>query len=125
MSDLEKHLNQLISITKEWGAPSSWSRALFVEDTSIAHGIPPLIPRSSLIPMADYEAGFDSHLDAGHSWINMNAAGILDDALLVIIELPKYKNNVPRDKVSVNFSGAATVNGKSQWDASERYRIVD
>ena len=75
--------------------------------------------------MADYETRFDSHLDAGHSWINMNAAGILDDALLVIIELPRYKNSVPRDKVSVNFSGAAMLNGKSQWDASEMYRIVD
>ena len=125
MNDLEKHLNQLISSMNEWGAPSSWSRVLFIEDTSIAHGTPSLIPRNSLILMADYTARFDSHLDAGHSWINMNAAGILDDALLVIIELPRYKNNVPRDKVSVNFSGAAIVNGKPQWDASERYRIVD
>ncbi len=110
---------------KESGLPSSWSRVLFVEDTSIVHGMPSLIPRNSLIPMADYAARFDSHLDAGHSWINMNAAGILDDALLIIIELPRYKNNIPRDKVSVNFSGAAMVNGKSQWDASGMYRIVD
>ena len=125
MSDLERHLNQLISFMKKWGAPSSWSRVLFVEDTSIVHGMPSLIPRSALFLMADYETRFDSHLDAGHSWINMNAAGILNNALLVIIELPRYKNNVPRDKVSVNFSGAALVNGKSQWDASEQYRIVD
>jgi len=125
MNGLEKHLNQIISFMKEWGPPSSWSRVLFVEDTSIVHGMPSFIPRSSLISLSDYAARFDSHLDAGHSWINMSAAGILDDSLLVIIELPGYKNNVPRDKVSVNFSGAAMVNGKSQWDASERYRIVD
>jgi hypothetical protein len=125
MSDLKRHLNQLISFMKKGGAPSSWSRVFFVEDTSIVHGMPSLIPRNALIPMADYETRFDSHLDAGHSWINMNAAGILDDALLVIIELPRYKNSVPRDKVSVNFSGAAMLNGKSQWDASEMYRIVD
>ena len=110
---------------KECGLPSTWSRVVFVEDTSIVHGMPSLILRNSLIPMADYAARFDSYLDAGHSWINMNAAGILDDALLVIIELPRYKNNVPRDKVSVNFSGAAIVNSKPQWDASERYRIAD
>ena len=125
MNDLEKHLNQLVSFMKEWGAPSSWSRVLFVEDTSIVHGIPYLIPQSSLIPMSDYAARFDSHLDAGHSWINMSAVGILDDVLLVIIELPGCENNVPSDKVSVNFSGAALVNGKPQWDASGRYRIVD
>ena len=114
MSDLEKHLNQLVSFMKGWGAPSSWSRVLFVEETSIIHGMPSLIPRSSLIPLADYVARFDSHLDAGHSWINMNAAGILDDALLVVIELPRYKNNVPRDKVSVNFSEAAMMKCKPQ-----------
>ncbi|HZI87899.1 MAG TPA: hypothetical protein VFD48_13785 [Pyrinomonadaceae bacterium] len=125
MSDLEKHLNQLVSFMKGWGAPSSWSRVLFIEDTSITRGMPSLIPRSSLIPLADYAARFDSHLDEGHSWINMSAAGILDDALLVVIELPGYKNNVPRDKVSVNFSGAAMVNGKAQWDASGRHRIID
>jgi hypothetical protein len=125
MSDLERHLNQLISFMKKWGAPSSWSRVFFVEDTSIVHGRSALIPRNALIPMADYETRFDSHLDAGHSWINMNAAAILDDALLVIIELPRYKNSVPRDKVSINFSGAAMLDGKSQWDASEMYRIVD
>jgi len=125
MSDLEKHLNQLVSFMKGWGAPSSWSRVLFIEDTSITRGMPSLIPRSSLIPLADYAARFDSHLDEGHSWINMSAAGILDDALLVVIELPGYKNNVPRDKVSVNFSGAAKVNGKAQWDASGRHRIID
>ena len=107
MNDLEKHLNQLITFMKEWGAPSSWSRVLFVEDTSIVHGMPSLIPRNALILMSDYAARFGSHLDAGHSWINMSAAGILDDSLLIIIELPGYKNNVLRDKMSVNFSGAA------------------
>jgi hypothetical protein len=75
--------------------------------------------------MADYEDRFDSHLNAGHSWFNMNAAGVLNDALLVIIELPKYKNNVPRNEVSVGFSGPAMAYGKSQWGASQRYRIVD
>ena len=110
---------------EQWGAPSSWSRVLFVEDTSIAHGMPSLISRNSLIPMADYAARFDSHLDAGHAWINMNAAGILGDALLVVVELPGYKNTVPRDKVSVNFSGAAMLDGKPKWDASRTYKIVE
>lgn len=125
MNDLEKHFHRLITFMAEWGAPSSWSRVLFVEDTSISHEMPSLIPRTALIPIEDYAARFNSLLDAGHSWINMSAAGILDDALLVIIELPSYKNNVPRDQVSVNFSGVALVNGKSEWNASEKYRIVD
>lgn len=125
MNDLERHVNRLITFMEQAGVPSSWSHVLFVEDTSIAHGMPSLIPRSSLITIADYAARFDSHLDAGHSWINMNAAGILNDALLVVIELPGYKNNVPRDKVSVNLSGAAMLNGEPQWDASRTYEIVE
>jgi hypothetical protein len=125
MNDLEKHLNRLIPFMEQWGAPSSWSRVLFVEDTSIARGMPSLIPRHSLIPMADYAVRFDSHLGAGHSWINMNAAGILGDALLVVIELPRYINNVPREKTSVNFSGPAILDGKPQWDASRMYKIVE
>ena len=125
MTELEKHLNRLIELLDEWGAPAFESGIFFVEDTSIIHGTPSLIPRTSIVSMADYEAVFDSHLNAGHSWINMNAAGILDGALLVIIELPGYKNKVPEQKVSVNFSGAVMMNAKSQWSASERYRIVD
>jgi hypothetical protein len=125
MTELEIHLNQLMMLMKECGSPSLESCIFFVEDTSIIHGMPSLIPRSSIISMADYEARFDSHPNAGHSWINMNAAGILDGTLLVIIELPTHQNNVPKGRVSVNFSGAALVNGKSQWDASESYRIVD
>jgi hypothetical protein len=124
MNDLEKHFNRLASFMERWGAPSSWSRVLFVEEVSITRGMPSLIPRGSLIPMTDYAARFDSHLDAGHAWVNMNAAGILGDALLVVIELPGYKNNVPRDKVSVNFSGAAIIDGVAQWDASRAYRVV-
>jgi hypothetical protein len=46
----------------------------------------------------------------------LSAAGIPDDALLVIIELPGYRNGVPRDKVSVNFSGATIAEGKPVED---------
>lgn len=110
---------------EQWGAPSSWSRVLFVEGASITHGMPSLIPRGALVPMTDYAARFDSHLGAGHAWVNMSAAGLLGDALLVVIELPVYKNNVPREKVSVNFSVAATPDGVAQWDASRTYKIVE
>jgi hypothetical protein len=125
MNDLEKHFNRLALFMKEWNAPSSWSRVLFVEDESITHGIPSYIPREALVSMEDYAAKFDAHLDAGHSWINMQAAGILGDTLLVLIQLPRYKNNVPRDKVSVNFSGPAMMNSDSLWDASGKYIIVN
>jgi hypothetical protein len=124
MNDLEKHLKQLAEFMKEWDAPT-WSLVLFIEDDSIAHGIPSYIPSEALISMEDYAPRFDAHLDAGHSWINVQAAGILGDTLLVLIQLPRHKNNVPRDKVSVNFSGPAMMNSNSLWDASGKYIIVD
>jgi hypothetical protein len=125
MDDLEKHFNRLVSFMERWGAPPSWSHVLFVEEASITRGMPSLIPRNALIPMADYAARFDSHLGAGHAWVNMNAAGVLGDALLVVVELPGYENDVPRDKVSVNFSGAAIIiDGAAQWDASRMYQVV-
>jgi hypothetical protein len=125
MNELEEHLNRLVSFLNDWGAPSSWLRVMFVEDSSITYGAPSLIPRAALASQGEYAARFAEHLNAGHAWINMSVAGILDGVLLVIIELPRYKNYVPRDKVSVNFSGPAVLSGKPQWDASTRYRIVD
>jgi hypothetical protein len=125
MSDLDKHFERLLGFAKQWGIPSSWSRVLFVEDESIEHGMPSRIPRSSLVAMEEYAHKFEAHLNAGHEWINMRAAGILDDSLLVIIELPNYKNTVPRDYVSVNFSGPYFLNGNPNWNGSDRYIIVD
>src|SRR5438874_12892333 len=93
MNDLEKHFNRLVSFMKEWNAPSSWSRVLFVEDDSVTHGIPSYVPRGALVSFEDYEPKFDAHLNEGHSWINMQAVGILGDTLLVLIQLPRYKNS--------------------------------
>jgi len=105
MNDLEKHLNRLLSFMKAWGGPPSCPNILFVEDTSVIRGMPSLIPRAALASQEEYAAKFDEHLQSGHSWINMSAAGILNGALLIAIELPKYKNHVPKENVSVNLSG--------------------
>ncbi len=72
-----------------------------------------------------YAPRFDWLLDQGHSWINLSAAGIFGDTLLVIVELPTYKNTVPRNLVSVNFSGPRILNEKVIWDISEFVRIIE
>jgi hypothetical protein len=126
MNDLQKHLNQLTCFFSKWSKqPPSWSSVSIAEDTNIEHGKVIRIPRWALATPEEYAPRFDQHLDAGHSWINMNAAGILDETLLVVIELPKYVNTVPRDKVSVNFSGPSVKDGELQWDATERIIITD
>ncbi len=122
MHDLQKHLDRLISFFPGWSEqPLSWSCVLFAEAMNIKFGKVIQIPRSALATPEQYAAQFDKHLNAGHGWINMNAAGILDETLLVIIELPSYVNTVPRDKVSVNFSGP----NMRRWDVSGYIKIID
>ncbi len=124
MDDLEIHINKLKTFILKYDASLSWSRVLIIEDEKMIHGNPSLIPRSALVTPEDYAMRFDEHLGKGYSWINMNAAGILGDTLLVVIELPNYVSGSSRDKVSINFSGAAMLRGKPVWDASERFEIV-
>ena len=125
MNELEKHLKRLESYIHGLDDSVSWSRILIVEYENIAHGKPSLIQRPALFTPEKYEARFDEHLAKGYSWINLNAAGVLDDTLLLVVELPSYFSGAPKDKVAVNLSGATTSNGKDIWNADERYKIVD
>ena len=127
MDSLQQHLARLISHARDWSEqPVSWSRIWLVEDTSVAYGRVSLIPREALATPEEYAARFEAHLEDGHHWINLNAAGILDDALLVVVELPGYRNTGPgnRDLVSVNLSGPRIMDGKPQWDAGSHIQIV-
>jgi hypothetical protein len=125
ISYLENNLNLLISLFPRMGNWLSWSQVLFLENTSFTYDRVYKIPRFALIPFKDYEKRFNELLDSGYHWINMNAFGIWNDNLIVVIELPNYTDNIPRDKVSVNFSGPAIINEKPQWDLSKRIEIVE
>ncbi len=118
-----------MTFSRQWAEQTpSWSRVLFVEDKDIKReGVHCSIARSSLWTRNDYEARFDELLNDGYGWINMNFAGILDGSFLVIIELPHYKNSVPREKVSVNFSGPNIdpKTRKPRWNAADTIQIVD
>jgi hypothetical protein len=105
MSELQRHLERLTSWLNSRQQPLSWSCILIAEDADIKHGTISSLSRSALATPDEYSARFEEHLNAGHSWINMNAASVIEDTLLVVIELPSYSNTVPREKVSVNLSG--------------------
>ena len=124
-NELENNLSRLTSFFSRWSNWLSWSQVLFVENTSIIDGKVSKIPRSALIPTKVYAKRFDELLDSGYFWINMNALGIWQDNLIVVIELPSYKSYIPRSKVSVNFSGPSIIDGKPQWDLSKRIEIVE
>ena len=108
MSELQRHIDRLTSYVGSSQQPLSWSRVLIAEDTDITHGKISFVPRSALATPDEYAPRFEKHLDAGHSWINMNAAGVIGDTLLVVIELPNYAKSVPRETVSVNLSRPST-----------------
>ena len=124
-SDLEKNLNRLISFFPEWSNWLSWSQVLFLENTNFTYGNVSRVPNSALIPSREYANRFDELLTKGYSWINMNAFGVWKENLIVVIELPSYSSNIPRDKVSVNFSGPVILDGKPQWDLSNRIEIIE
>lgn len=123
-NDLERNLNLLTSFFPQWFNWLPWSQVLFLESTSFIDGNVSKVPRSALIPAREYAERFNELLDKGYSWINMSALGVWKGSLIVVIELPSYDNNVPRDKVSVNFSGPVIIDGKPQWDLSERIEFL-
>jgi hypothetical protein len=128
MNDLDLHLVGLMTFSQKWTKELSWSHMLFVEEKDIEwRSGRSRIKRSSLWTRDDYRARFDKHLNAGHGWVNMNAAGILDSLFLVVIELPGHQNTVPRDRVSINFSGP-TIDPKThepRWNAADTFQIFD
>ncbi len=122
MNRLQTYLDQLCSLAQNWAKqPLSWSSILIVEDSTITHGEISLIRRSVLATPEEYAARFEMHLNKGYSWINMNAAGIVDGIFLVVIELPKDSNPHWKNKTSINFSGP----NRGQWDANNRIKFMN
>jgi len=50
--------------------------------------------------------------------------GLLDDNLLIIIELPDYKNNVPLEWTSINISLPSKEIVENNWDVSSFIKII-
>jgi hypothetical protein len=121
--DLQIQLNRLISFFPHWTKQTlCWSRVLIVEDDDVERANGLRIRRSALKTPEEYAPYYDALLDAGYPWINMNAFGIVNGALLIVIERPRYTISAPRSKASVNFSGPSTQTG---WDLTDWVRIVD
>lgn len=55
----------------------------------------------------------------------MHLAGILEDSLFIIIEIPSYGNNVPIEFVAVNFSLPIKEIVDNNWNMKPFYQIVD
>ena len=63
------------------------------------------VTTNTLVHQSDYSTRFDELLSMGYSWITFVAAGIQDDNMIVVVELPEHPTGVPSEKTAVNFSG--------------------
>jgi hypothetical protein len=132
MSEIDAHFLSLSKFIRDECAAPEWEKVFFAESSDIKYeasddvwGGYMRVPRTALRPMDEYRERFESLLGRGYSWINLNAAGIFDGNLLVVIELPNYKSGIPRNKVSVNLSGPSLKEGVPQWDIGARLEITE
>lgn len=125
MRDLAGCLEELYALIEKWGGQiDAWSAVGIAEETALKRvgvGLQEVcyISHSVLCMSEDYAPHFDALLQRGYSWLNMNAAGIVNETLIVIIELPNYVTEIV-GKTSVNYSGPGIIGGKAQWDATDR-----
>ena len=126
MSDLKENFERLMDFAKQNNFRKPFSKVYFVEDKSVqpaseADDVKET-SRQEIFSFENYENRFDEILKQGYSWINMNFAGMLDDDLLVVIELPNYENS--NELTSLNLSLPAKKVLDNDWNASPFYKIA-
>jgi hypothetical protein len=132
MSEIDAHFLSLTQFIRERCAAPEWGKVFFAESSAIEYEPSDEVwagyinvRRMALTPMDEYRERFESLLDQDYSWINLNAAGIFDGNLLVVVELPNYMSGTPRNKVPVVPSGPSLRDGIPQWDIGARLKITE
>jgi hypothetical protein len=120
-NDLASCLQELQAHIIRWDAqPNAWSSIAIIEDSAVRREKQfCYLALSDLSSPENYANRFAQLMMHGYSWLNMNAAGIVDHTLIVVIELPNYVTTTI-GKTSVNYSGAPIIYGQSKWDANDR-----
>ncbi len=119
MNRLDREVGRLVERLAAWQPSLTWRTIQFVDATEVWYTEGTMrVPRQALRSPADYGSRFEDHLHAGYSWINLNAAGVVDGVLVVIVEVPDYLSGAPADKVAVNPSGTSGVRVEIADDCS-------
>ena len=124
MSELKKHFERLMNFAKQSGFHKPFSKAYFVESKSIEihpNGLNK-IPEPEIFSFERYEIRFEEIVNQGYSWININFAGVLNDFLLVVIEIPNYKNTIGFTEVNLSLPNMKVI--ENDWNAAPFYKIV-
>lgn len=125
---MKDNFETLLKFAYEHNFSESFWQVYFVEAASIQFVLNTglqKIPRKSIFTFEDYKTRFNELLGAGHAWINLHLAGIIENSLLVIIEMPQGRNYVPREFVSIKFSLPEKRIEENNWKLEGFYEIID
>jgi hypothetical protein len=126
MSDLERHFIRLMNFARQHNFHKPFSEVYFAEDKSIQRSSRTdeinEISQQNIFNLANYEIRFNEVLNQRHSWININFAGMLNDSLLIIIEVPNYENNAEFTEVNLSLPDRKVM--ENDWNISSLYKIV-
>lgn len=126
MSELRSHFERLMEFARRRDFHKPFSQVVFVEERNIRPYSAPdqtyEISRSDMFDFPDYENRFTEIPKAGHSWINLNFAGVIDDILLIVVEFPNYENQC--DSPTINLSLPEKRIVENDWSASAFIKII-
>jgi hypothetical protein len=126
MSELKRHFERLLEFAKRQNFQRPFSQVYFTEAENIRRfsDRPDEILRPDIFTFENFEDRFNEILNQGHSWVHLDFAGMSENSLLIIIELPNSENSVPFESVSVNPSLPNREIIENNWDARLFYKIT-
>lgn len=128
LNSLKSNFERLLKFAKNHNFSASWKDVYVVEDKAIIRSFFDInklceIPKSALNKFEDYQKYFDEVLlKSGHSWVNLNFLGLLDDSLILTIEIPSYENEATFTTVNISLPNNRII--ENNWNASLFYKIV-
>lgn len=121
---LKKHLHLLTTFFNQSYANVSWENILLVEYKSLVNGVSYYVNKNDLFSPESYSPRFDWLLEQGHGWLNLQAAGVFQNTLLVVLETPNDSNKRPGNKTAINLSGPYKQQEKNDWEITDLVKIV-
>lgn len=125
MSELKKHFERLMEFAKQGNFHKPFSQAYFVEDKNICRFSEKTdeILRQDIITLENYENRFNEIIKQGHSWINLNFTGMLEDDLLIVVGLPSYENKANLTSINLSLPEKRVI--ENEWNAAPFYNLAD
>jgi len=103
-----------------------FSQIYFAEDRKIHRFFDPEkideISRADIFAFDTYEARFNEILGQGYSWVNLNFAGMLENDLLIIVELPSNRKETEITAVNLSLPGKRVI--ENNRSLSSFYKII-